>query len=114
MLPQTPLTAAMAGGYTGAGGMVSTGPTMAPSTCVVVKNMFDPKTEKDVDFDLDIKEDVEEECQKHGSLKHLFVDKVTAGGHVYIRFHDKSTAEKVVRAFAGRWYAQRQVSADFV
>lgn len=27
------------------------------------------------DFDLDIKEDVQDECAKFGNLKHIFVDK---------------------------------------
>jgi len=27
------------------------------------------------DFDLDIKEDVQDECQKFGTVKHIFVDK---------------------------------------
>lgn len=27
------------------------------------------------DFDIDIKEDVEEECSKYGRVKHIFVDK---------------------------------------
>ena len=89
-------------------------PSMPPSTCVIVKNMFDPKTETEADFDLDIREDVEEECAKHGAVTHLFVDKITVGGHLYIRFASKDVAEKVVKAFNGRWYAARQVAADFV
>jgi RNA-binding protein 39 len=27
------------------------------------------------DFDLDIKEDVEEECSRYGQVKHIWVDK---------------------------------------
>lgn len=27
------------------------------------------------DFDLDIKEDTQEECSKYGKLKHIYVDK---------------------------------------
>ena len=27
------------------------------------------------DFDLDIKEDVQEECAKYGAVRHIFVDK---------------------------------------
>lgn len=29
----------------------------------------------DPDFDLDIRDDVQEECSKFGQLKHIFVDK---------------------------------------
>ncbi|KAG1369821.1 RNA-binding protein 39 [Cocos nucifera] len=41
-----------------------TEPIGEPSECVLLKNMFDPSTETDPDFDLDIKEEVEEECSK--------------------------------------------------
>jgi RNA-binding protein 39 len=36
-------------------------------------NYYDLQTEPD--FDLDIKEDVEEECSKYGRVKHIYVDK---------------------------------------
>lgn len=72
----------------------------APSECLLLKNMFDPTIEVNEilscflnlfmssptfdqmylvqtgpDFDLDIKEDVQDECAKFGNLKHIFVDK---------------------------------------
>ncbi|AQL09640.1 Splicing factor CC1-like [Zea mays] len=46
-----------------------------PSQCLLLKNMFDPALETDPDFDLDIRDDVQEECSKFGQLKHIFVDK---------------------------------------
>jgi len=111
-------------GHMGGSGNTSSGvisaqslpvPMIQPTTCVIVKNMFDPKSpENESEWWFDIKEDVEEECAKHGSLKHIVVDRETPGGHVYLRFHNVATAEKVVKAFHGRWYASRQVSAEFV
>lgn len=78
-------------------------PVGTPSECLLLKNMFDPTTEVRIDwlntatehcysfigstniryynmqtepdFDLDIKEDVEEECSKYGRVKHIYVDK---------------------------------------
>ncbi|KOM31396.1 hypothetical protein LR48_Vigan01g095100 [Vigna angularis] len=41
-------------------------PVGSPSECLLLKNMFDPTTESEPDFDIDIKEDVEEECSKYG------------------------------------------------
>lgn len=73
-----------------------------PSECLLLKDMFDPKVEvgghsflkqfsvhipvadyflmisllqTEPDFDLDIKEDVQEECLKFGKLNHIFVEK---------------------------------------
>ncbi|KAK9164576.1 hypothetical protein Syun_005478 [Stephania yunnanensis] len=49
-----------------------------PSECLLLKNMFDPNSETEPDFDLDIKEDVQEECSKFGTLKHIHVDNLGA------------------------------------
>lgn len=88
-------------------------PMVQPTTCIVIKNMFDPKTETDADFDLDIKEDVEEEANKFGPIKHIFVDK-NSQGYVYLRFDAVDAAEKLRSTFHGRWFASRQISAEFV
>ncbi|WZY84585.1 hypothetical protein YC2023_030969 [Brassica napus] len=52
-------------------------PVGAPSECLLLKNMFDPSTETEPEFDFDehIKEDVKDECSKFGELNHIFVDK---------------------------------------
>lgn len=38
----------------------------------------------DPEFDLDIKEDVEEECSKFGPVKHIYVDKYAVPILIYI------------------------------
>ena len=93
--------------------MPSVVPRIQYSTCVVIKNMFDPNTETEPDFEVDIKADVEEEASKFGSLKHIFVDKDSMG-IVYVRYDDIEAAKKLVSAFNGRWFASRQIGADFV
>ncbi|MFQ6620714.1 hypothetical protein Gotur_002365 [Gossypium turneri] len=50
----------------------------SPSECLLLKNMFDPTLETEPEFDLDIKEDVQEECGKFGKLKHIHVDRLSA------------------------------------
>ncbi len=75
-------------------------PVGNPTECLLLKNMFDPATEvcdflvvlilvgpsytvlmfyifmqTDPEFDMDIKEDVEEECSKYGRVKHIYVDR---------------------------------------
>jgi RNA-binding protein 39 len=84
-----------------------------PSTCIVVKNMFDPKTETEADFDLDVRMDVEEEAAKFGDLKHILVDKNSIG-FVYVRMGSVQAATGLQQAFHGRFYASRQISAEFV
>lgn len=71
---------------------------MQPTSCLVVKNMFTPQmVAEDDEFDLDIKEDVEDECEKFrqaGKLEHIFVDKNSAG-FVYLRFDTVAAAKQV-------------------
>eukprot|EP00252_Welwitschia_mirabilis_P001778 TRINITY_DN1171_c0_g1_i1.p1 TRINITY_DN1171_c0_g1~~TRINITY_DN1171_c0_g1_i1.p1 ORF type:complete len:436 (+),score=112.04 TRINITY_DN1171_c0_g1_i1:907-2214(+) len=84
-----------------------------PTECLLLRNMFDPKTETEPDFDLDIKEDVQDECSKFGVVKHIFVDKNSAG-HVYLRFDSASSAVAAQRALHGRWFAGKMITATFM
>ncbi|WJX21537.1 hypothetical protein P8452_10959 [Trifolium repens] len=84
-----------------------------PSECLLLKNMFDPENEKDPDFDLDVKEDVLAECSKFGNLRHLCVDKKSAG-FVYLRFENTESAISAQRALHGRWFAGKMITASFM
>ncbi|XP_014523416.1 RNA-binding protein 39 isoform X1 [Vigna radiata var. radiata] len=88
-------------------------PVGNPSECLLLKNMFDPNTETEPDFDLDIKEDVEEECSKYGRVKHIYVDKRSAG-FVYLQFETVEAASAAQRAMHTRWFAGRMISAIYM
>ncbi|EYU24065.1 hypothetical protein ABFS82_12G004800 [Erythranthe guttata] len=88
-------------------------PIGTPSECLLLKNMFDPATEEDPEFDLDIKDDVEEECSKYGRVKHIYVDKNTAG-YVYLRFESVEGAARAQQAMHKRWFARKLISAIFL
>jgi len=88
-------------------------PRIQATSCVVLKNMFDPKLETEPNWDADIRDDVAEEVSKYGQLKHIFVDKDSAG-YVFLRFNSVAEAEAVVKAMNGRWFASRQISAEFI
>ncbi|KAJ4851436.1 hypothetical protein Tsubulata_041711 [Turnera subulata] len=84
-----------------------------PSECLLLKNMFDPETETEPDFHLDIKEDVQDECSKFGHVKHIYVDKNSAG-FVYMRFENTQAAISAQRALHGRWFAGKMITATFM
>ncbi|KAI8540693.1 hypothetical protein RHMOL_Rhmol08G0005900 [Rhododendron molle] len=88
-------------------------PIGKPSECLLLKNMFDPATETDPEYDLDIKEDVQEECSNFGRVKHIHVDKNSAG-YVYLRFDTVEGASGAQRAMHQRWFARRLISAVFL
>lgn len=89
-------------------------PRIQPTTCVVIKNMFNPAEEEDPNFHLDIQEDVMDEAKVYGKVKHIHVDKADPAGRVFLAMPDKEGAQKLVSAFNGRWFAQRQIAAEFV
>ncbi|XP_038887515.1 RNA-binding protein 39-like isoform X2 [Benincasa hispida] len=84
-----------------------------PSECLLLKNMFDPTAESEPTFDLDIRDDVEEECSRFGKLKHIYVDKNSAG-FVYLRFEKSESAMEAQRALNGRWFAGKMIGATFM
>ncbi|KAG8131900.1 hypothetical protein E2320_009802 [Naja naja] len=43
--------------------------------CFQLSNMFNPQTEEEAGWDTEIKDDVIEECNKHGGVVHIYVDK---------------------------------------
>lgn len=80
----------------------------------VMKNMFDPTTERGEDWHLEIKEDVESECVKYGSVLHSYVEKDAAGGLVYILFENVESAERAAKAMHGRWFNKRQILVRYL
>ena len=45
--------------------------------CFMLSNMFDPQNESEPNWDAEIREDVIEECNKHGGVSHIYVDKAS-------------------------------------
>ena len=83
-----------------------------PTECVLLKNMFRVEEETEPEWWLDIAEDVGEECETHGAVKHVFVDRESFG-FVYLKFGTIAAAEGAKRALHGRWFAGRTVSAEY-
>ncbi|CEP01260.1 RRM domain-containing protein [Plasmodiophora brassicae] len=85
-----------------------------PSTCVVLKNMFTQnELAADHNLAIDIKEDVASEASKYGRLLHIYLD-TESDGHVFLRFADIEGAHRALNDFHGRFFAARQVVAEFV
>lgn len=92
-------------------------PAAAPTSatqCLLLTNMFDPATETDPDFDLEIREDVREEVSAHGRLNHIYVDKSSHDGKIYLKFEQIDASEKAFKALDGRWFAQNRIVASYM
>lgn len=80
----------------------------------LLSNMFDPRTETNPNWPEEIKNDVIEECRKHGGVVHIYVDPTSNDGHVYVKCPSISAASASVSALHGRWFAARLITAAFV
>ena len=85
-----------------------------PSRALLVKNMFDLASETEDGWELDIKDDVEDECSKHGRILHCYVDKHTSGGFVYLLFANQHGATKSAQGLNGRWFAGRMITVEYM
>lgn len=81
--------------------------------CFLLSNMFDPVSETNPSWDIEIRDECIEECQKHGGILHVFVDKASQG-NVYVKCPSIATAVLAVNALHGRWFAGRVIAAAYV
>merc|ERR1712110_348679 len=82
--------------------------------CFMLSNMFDPTTETAAGWDLEVKDDVIEEGNKHGGFLHIVVDKTSPQGNVYVKCPNIATAVAAVNALHGRWFAGKVITAAYV
>lgn len=85
-----------------------------PSVNLLVCNMFDPTTETEPEWDLDIKEDMLEECSKHGQVEHVHIEKHKPGGIVLLKFTTIDAAQKTAKSLNGRFFAGRMITVTFI
>ncbi|XP_067269372.1 RNA-binding protein 39b isoform X1 [Pseudorasbora parva] len=90
-------------------------PTQPLAThCLQLSNMFSPQMENEPGWDMEIQDDVIEECKKHGGVIHIYVDKNSAQGNVYVKCPTIPVAMAVVSALHGRWFAGKMITAAYV
>lgn len=83
--------------------------------CFMLSNMFDPSAaDNNPTWDVEIRDDVIEECNKHGGVLHLFIDKASPQGNVYVKCPAISSAVASVNALHGRWFAGKVITAAYV
>lgn len=82
--------------------------------CFMLSNMFDPINEREPNWDQEISDDVIDECNKHGGVNHIYVDKASPQGNVYVKCPNIGTAVAAVNALHGRWFAGKVITAAYV
>jgi len=76
------------------------------STCFKIEfNITVYIRETNPTWDVEIRDDVIEECNKHGGVLHVYVDKASPQGNVYVKCPSIATAVAAVNSLHGRWFA---------
>ncbi|XP_076448902.1 RNA-binding protein 39-like isoform X2 [Babylonia areolata] len=82
--------------------------------CFMLSNMFDSGGENRLNWDQEIRDDVIEECNKHGGVLHIYVDKSSPQGNVYVKCPTIAAAAASVNALHGRYFGGRVITAAYV
>ncbi|KAL4234025.1 RNA-binding protein 39 [Mactra antiquata] len=82
--------------------------------CFMLSNMFDPTVESKSSWDQEIRDDVIEECSKHGGVLHIFVDKASGNGNVYVKCPTIAAAVASVNSLHGRYFGGKIITAAYV
>lgn len=81
-----------------------------PSRSVILKHVWDPLEGSDAAFFDELEDDMRSECSKHGAVEHV---QIAADGSVVVRFAELSAAIACLKVMNGRWFAGRQIGAQF-
>ncbi|KAI6217457.1 hypothetical protein M3Y99_01767700 [Aphelenchoides fujianensis] len=65
-------------------------------------------------WDLDVRDDIILECEANGGVVHVYVDKQSEEGHVYMKCPTILAAHKAVLALHGRVFAGKVIAANFI
>ncbi|XP_061584078.1 RNA-binding protein 39-like [Cololabis saira] len=82
--------------------------------CFQLSNMFNPSSEDAPGWEMDIQHDVIEECNKHGGVVHIYVDKNSPEGNVYVKCPSIPAAMAAVNALHGRFFGGKMITAAYV
>ncbi|CAL1279277.1 unnamed protein product [Larinioides sclopetarius] len=113
-LPQAAVKALQLTSQSNASSTSTSQPASVATQCFVLSNMFDPAKEVGPNWDEDIRNDVIDECRNHGGALHVYVDKNSSEGNVYVKCPNLTVAASTVTALHGRYFAGRVIVAAYV
>jgi RNA-binding protein 23/39 len=83
--------------------------------CLIVSNMFDLSQEiSNPNWQIDLENDLINECNKYGGLVHCQVDTTSKEGNVYIKCASVNVALAVSAALNGRFFGGRMIKSAFI
>ncbi|KAL5015529.1 hypothetical protein ScPMuIL_009799 [Solemya velum] len=87
----------------------------SPTQCLKIRNMFDADVENDEDdWEVYIKDALLEKCKNIHGIVHIFVDKTSEQGCVYMKCSNCDTAFQIYNALHGWWFDGRLVTVKYL
>lgn len=68
----------------------------------------------DDNWERELKDEVIEECAKHGGVLHVHVDRHSREGNIYVKCATIASAMTSVATLHGRFFAGKQITASYV
>ncbi|CAI5731555.1 unnamed protein product [Peronospora destructor] len=85
-------------------------PLGSPSDSVILKNVWGSLDSSDAAFLTELEEDIRVECARHGVVERV---QVVGHGSAIVRFAELNAAIACQKVMNGRWFAGRQIEAQF-
>ncbi|KAF0988427.1 hypothetical protein HZS_6768 [Henneguya salminicola] len=82
-----------------------------PSSCVQISNVFDSFRETSCGWVKEVEKDITKQVSHYGTLQHIYVDKNSVEGNVFMKFTRPDDALTVVNRLKGRMYSGRVIRA---
>ncbi|CAK8689322.1 unnamed protein product [Clavelina lepadiformis] len=88
--------------------------TVSPTPCLKIRNMFDPESEKDEDWHIQVQDSILEKCADNNEILSIVVEKSSKEGVVYVKCGSCAAAGCAFRALHGSWFDGRLVTVKFI
>jgi hypothetical protein len=81
-----------------------------PLDCILLENMYDPELETELNWHVDLLDEVLDECKKFGNIVDSCIP-LTKKGEILIHFDAEGGAKMAQLNLDGRWFSEHKIVA---
>jgi len=90
--------------------------SLLPTNCILLSNMFDLEEvdlAKEPTYFVDLKEEIEEECNKYGEVGQVFIE-ANKEGNIWVKFRDGRGASIAYQTLNNKFFSGRKILCSYV
>jgi RNA-binding protein 39 len=90
--------------------------SLLPTNCILLSNMFDVEEvdlAKEPTYFVDLKEEIEEECNKYGEVGQVFIE-ANKEGNIWVKFKDGRGASIGYQTLNNKFFSGRKILCSYV